>query len=101
MSKLPTTADGHLLYPGMPVYICVPFSINKYYKETVHSFEIDDESGGCFVSMKGRRWFNEDCGHWDEGNIEHVSKVFFEKEKCLQEYKRKENSVGLKTKKDA
>lgn len=89
IAHLPTTADGHPLYPGMPVYICVPFSTNKYYTDIIHSFEKDDESGEHFIILKGRRFFNEYCRLWEEGNTEHTSRIFFEKEKCLQEYEDK------------
>lgn len=88
ISHLPTTADGYPLYPGMPIYVCVPFSTNKYYTDIIHSFE-KDKSGECFVILEGSRFFNEYCRLWEEGNTEHTSRIFFEKEKCLQECENK------------
>ena len=95
-SKIPKTGDGYIIYPGMPVYICKPFSINMYSEDTIYCVEKDVDSGEFFVVLEGSRFFNEGCGLWDEGNTSHVSSVFFEKEKCLQEYVRKKNKALLR-----
>ena len=82
-SKIPQTADGQIIYPGMPVFICEPYSIEQFSKATVYSVIGDDNQYYCI--LEGNRFLID--GYWDDGNTEHVSRVFADCQECLKFYR--------------
>ena len=83
--RLPLTADGNIIYPGMPVFVCSPYSIEKAISKTVHHVESEDgkysTSNNYWCVMNEDRVYNDE--YWDDGNTVHVSRVFVNKESCL------------------
>jgi hypothetical protein len=78
--KIPQTADGQIIYPGMPVFICEPYSIEKFSKATVYC--VIEESNHYYCVLKENRFIVNE--HWDDGNTEHVSRVFADCQECLK-----------------
>ena len=75
--KIPRTADRYIIYPGMPVFICYPYSIPKAIPKTIHHVE-----EGNYCIFNENRYLDND--HWEDGNTEHTSIIFFNKKKCIQ-----------------
>lgn len=84
--RLPRTADNHIIYPGMPIFICSPYSIEKAIPKTIHHVEGDNgqssESNQYWCVFNEDRYFNYE--YWEDGNMEHVSIIFADKEECLK-----------------
>jgi hypothetical protein len=78
--KIPQTADGHIIYPGMVVFICDPYSIEKAHKDTVYCVLAHSENN-YFCVLEGERYF--DGEYWNDGNLEHTSRVFSNYQRCL------------------
>jgi hypothetical protein len=77
--KIPRTADGQIIYPGMSVFICKAYSIEKFSKATVYCVFGGDNQYYCV--LQENRYF--DGEYWDDGNTEHVSCVFADCQQCL------------------
>jgi hypothetical protein len=82
-SRIPQTADGQIIYPGMPVFICEPYSIEKFSKATVYC--VIGENNQYYCILEENRYF--DGEHWNDGNTEHVSRVFADCQECLKLYR--------------
>jgi hypothetical protein len=78
-AKIPQTGDGQIIYPGMPVFICEPYSIEKLSKATVYC--VIGENNQYYCILEENRCF--DGEYWDDGNTEHVSRVFADCQQCL------------------
>ncbi len=82
--KVPKTADGFPIYPGMPVFICSPYSTKKSYKATIYNVGYGEASvnNDYFCVLVENRYF--DGEYWNDGNTEHVSKIFADETECLR-----------------
>lgn len=92
MDFIPKTADGEAIHPGMEVWLCSPYSTVKAFKVTVYSIHGDDgKPSSCNnydCAIKENRYF--DGENWQDGNFEHVSRLYHNKNKCLEAAKLKE-----------
>lgn len=81
--KIPKTADGQIIYPGMSVYVMTPFSVEKVQKATVYCVLEDrytrKPNGGYCVLEENREYNGE---WWEDGNTEHTSRVFADENAC-------------------
>jgi hypothetical protein len=77
--KIPRTADGRIIYPGMLVFICEAYSIEKFSKATVYCVLGGDNQYYCV--LQENRYFDDDGNgeYWTE----HVSRVFADCQQCL------------------
>jgi hypothetical protein len=82
-SKIPQTADGQIIYPGMSVFICKPYSEEKFRIATVYCVIGEDNQYYCV--LKEDRYF--DGEHWNDGNTEHTCRVFADCQECLKYYR--------------
>lgn len=84
LDKMPVTVDGQGVWPGMPVYIMSPYSTKKANKATVYCVLGENEPGGGYYVVLEENRYCDGYGMWDDGNTEHISKVYADEEKCLQ-----------------
>lgn len=79
LKRIPMTADGKIIYPGMTVYVVESFSAEKISVATIYSVI----GRNCYYSciLEENRYF--DGEYWNDGNLEHTSRVYADKEKCL------------------
>jgi hypothetical protein len=88
--KLPKTADGELIYPGMLLFLVKPFSIEKYSEFQVYGIILDEDfptSGNQFFIIENRyRQVCDDCGNPSRME-EWPNRLWADKEKCLQKVK--------------
>lgn len=86
--KVPRTADGHIIYPGMPVFIEYAYTVEKVKPATIYCVEGDDgvasEQNRYFCVLSENRWFDESRDRWDNGNTEHVNRVYASEAECLR-----------------
>jgi hypothetical protein len=82
-SKIPQTADGQIIYPGMSVFICQPYSKEKFSKATVYCVIGSDNQYYCI--LEENRYF--DGEYWDDGNTEHTCRVFADCQECLKSHR--------------
>jgi hypothetical protein len=83
--KIPRTADGQIIYPMMPVYICQPYSTQKSCKVTVYyvfSDEAYSEKRKHWCVLLEKRYYNGE--YWEDGNTEHVSQLYADESECLR-----------------
>lgn len=85
--KIPRTADGEIIYPGMPVFIVEAFSIERVSKGTVYCvLKCGENEYDCVIEEE--RFY--DGYSWNDGNTEHTSRVFSDYDKCNEFAKRLE-----------
>lgn len=77
IDKIPKTADGKIIFPGMKVFICSPYSNKKTYPATIHHVEIGNE---CFLIEN--QYFNGEW--WEDGNTENASNLYESESECLK-----------------
>jgi hypothetical protein len=81
---VPCTADGHVIYPGMVVFVCSPYSTVKSHKVTIYSVGDGESSEGnnysCVISEN--RYYNGE--YWEEGNTESVCVMYADETECLR-----------------
>ena len=78
-SKIPQTADGQIIYPGMPGFICEPYSIEEFRKATIYCV-LRHGNHYCCVLDEDRYFDGE---YWNDGNTEALNRVFADRDQCL------------------
>lgn len=73
--KIPRTADGHIIYPMMPVFLCSPYSVPQVIPQTVHHVL---EGGHCVLV---ENMFSAGDYH-EDGNTEHSSWLYASRDEC-------------------
>lgn len=85
--RIPRTADGHIIYPYMPVFLCSPYSIEKSIPLTVYSVEGNDgfsEKNDYTCVICENRHYDCNRDYWATGNYEHVSQLYANEDECLR-----------------
>lgn len=91
-NKLPLTVDGEIIYPGMMLYFREPYSIEKFYTGTVYAVLVETWAPNqnpldyYYIILNENRHYNGEW--WEDGNTEHISIAYADKEICLAESNR-------------
>jgi hypothetical protein len=87
--KIPLTVDGEIIYPNMTLYFRSPYSIEKFHTGTVYSVVFEKwgtsevQSDYYYIIINENRHYNGEW--WEDGNTEHISIAYANKEICLSE----------------
>ncbi len=92
MNTIPQTADEEIIYPGMSVYVIEPHSVEKLRKATVYCVIGNGQNlyPDYYCILEEERFCNGE-GYWEEGNTEHVSRVYADYDKAMERAKRIES----------
>lgn len=80
-NRIPKTADGKIIYPGMKVYVIEPFSEEKVTTATIYCVLTD----GYCVLEENRYQTGE--GYWEDGDYEYTSRVYADYESAMSRVK--------------
>lgn len=87
---IPQTADCEIIYPGMSVYVIEPHTIEKVRKATIYCVIRDSDSSknypDYYCVLEEERYCNGE-GYWEDGNTEHVSRVYVNYDDAMERVK--------------
>ena len=82
--KSPRTVDGEIIYPGMVVYICTPYAIDRATVYCVIADEHNKKNNNYryWCVLDENRYYNARTERWEDGDTEIITRLFANYDKC-------------------